>query len=86
MHYVDAVPADRVVQFHLAGPSEHGELLIDTHDHPVPDAVWPLYARAWRRCGPVPGLVEWDALVPPYETLLAELAKGKRVREALTDA
>ncbi len=86
VHYVDAVPAESVVQFHLAGPSEHGELLIDTHDHPVPEAVWPLYARAWRRCGPVPGLVEWDASVPPYETLLAELATAKRVREAVADA
>jgi len=82
-YYVDAVPADRVVQFHLAGPSEQGEMLIDTHDHPVPDPVWPLYARAWRRFGPVPGLVEWDASVPPFERLLEELAKAKRVREAV---
>lgn len=81
-HYVDAVPADRMVQFHLAGPSEQGDMLIDTHDHPVPDPVWPLYAKAWRRFGPVPGLVEWDASVPPYERLLDELAKAKRVREA----
>jgi len=82
VRYVDSVPADRVVQFHLAGPSEHGEMLIDTHDHPVPDPVWPLYARAWRRFGPVPGLLEWDASVPPFERLLEELAKAKRVREA----
>ena len=54
----------------------------ETHDHPVPDVVWTLYARAWQRCGPVATLLEWDADIPPFETLLAELAKAQPVREA----
>lgn len=81
--YIDALPADHIVQLHLAGPSDCGTHLIDTHDAPVPDAVWPLYARAWERFGPVATLLEWDAKIPPFAELLAELAKAKAVREAL---
>jgi len=83
--YIDALPADHIVQIHLAGPSDHGTHLIDTHDSPVADAVWPLYARAWERCGPIATLLEWDASIPPFEELLAELAKAKRVRETLSE-
>ena len=83
--YIDALPADHIVQIHLAGPSDHGTHLIDTHDSPVPDAVWPLYVRAWEHCGPVATLLEWDASIPPFEELLAELAKAKRVRETLPE-
>jgi uncharacterized protein (UPF0276 family) len=81
--YLDAVPAEHVVQIHLAGPRDYGTHLIDTHDSPVPDAVWPLYARAWERCGPVATMVEWDANVPPFEALVAELGKAKAVRAGL---
>jgi uncharacterized protein len=81
--YIDAIPADHVVQIHLAGPADYGTHLIDTHDSPVPDAVWPLYAHAWRRCGPVATMIEWDARVPPFAELAAELAKARRVRGAL---
>ena len=51
--YVDAIPPDRVVQFHLAGHSDHGAYLLDTHDHPVRDEVWDLYEYAIRRIGTV---------------------------------
>ena len=51
--YIDAVPAERVVQYHLAGHSDHGTYLLDTHDHPVRDEVWALYERAARRFGAV---------------------------------
>jgi uncharacterized protein (UPF0276 family) len=84
--YIDAIPADHVVQVHLAGPSDHGTHLIDTHDAPVPDAVWPLYARLWERCGPVATMVEWDANVPAFEVVAAELARARQVREALSVA
>lgn len=81
--YIDALPENAVVQFHLAGPSDHGGHLIDTHDHPVPDVVWALYAHAWRRFGPVATLLEWDAHIPAFEDLVDELAKAKGVRETL---
>jgi uncharacterized protein (UPF0276 family) len=80
--YLETLPVDHIVQMHLAGPSDHGTHLIDTHDHPVPDAVWDLYARACERCGPVATLLEWDASIPAFTELLAELAKAKLVREA----
>jgi uncharacterized protein len=84
LDYLDAIPADHVVQVHLAGPSDHGTHLIDTHDAPVPDAVWPLYAHVWERSGPVATMVEWDANVPAFEVVAAELAKARRIREGLS--
>lgn len=83
LDYLAAIPAEHVVQVHLAGPSDHGTHLIDTHDAPVPDAVWPLYAHVWERCGPVATMVEWDANIPAFEVVAAELAKARRVREGL---
>jgi len=67
--YIDAVPADRVVQYHLAGHSDHGAYLLDTHDHPVRDEVWALYERAARRFGAVSALVEWDDNIPEFAEL-----------------
>jgi uncharacterized protein len=67
--YIDAVPADRVVQYHLAGHSDHGSYLLDTHDHPVRDEVWALYERAARRFGAVSALVEWDDNIPEFAEL-----------------
>jgi len=83
LEYLDAIPAEHVVQVHLAGPSDHGTHLIDTHDAPVPDAVWPLYAHVWERCGPVATMVEWDANIPAFDVVAAELARARRVREGL---
>src|SRR6185369_2645012 len=58
--FLAGLPADRVQQMHLAGYSEAAGFLIDTHDHPVSDPVWRLYAEAIRRFGEVPTLIEWD--------------------------
>ncbi|UTH76391.1 DUF692 domain-containing protein [Chromobacterium sp. IIBBL 290-4] len=78
-HYIRQLPADHIVQIHLAGPSDCGDCLIDTHDHPVPERVWELYLLAQRRCGGVSTLLEWDADIPPYPELLAELDKARRL-------
>ena len=67
--YIDAMPAERVVQFHLAGHSDHGTYLLDTHDHPVRDEVWALYERAARRFGAVSALIEWDDNIPEFAEL-----------------
>ncbi len=85
--YIDALPAERIVQMHLAGCSDCGGYLIDTHDHPVAAPVWPLYARAQARAGGVSTLLEWDARIPPYDELLAELGKARLARDgALPEA
>ena len=75
--YIDAMPADRVVQYHLAGHSDHGAYLLDTHDHPVRDEVWALYERAARRFGAVSAIVEWDDNIPEFAKL-AETADRAR--------
>jgi uncharacterized protein (UPF0276 family) len=77
--YIDAIPPERVWQFHLAGHSSHGTHLLDTHDHPVPDPVWDLFRHAVRRFGEVPTLVEWDDKIPAWEELAAESRTARRV-------
>ena len=67
---------------HLAGHMDCGTHLIDTHDHPVAAPVWPLYAKAQARTGGTSTLLEWDASIPSYPELLAELAKAKAARPA----
>jgi len=82
--YLAAIPPQRVVQFHLAGHSDQGRWLLDSHDGAVPDPVWQLYLLAVRRFGAVPTLVEWDDHIPALETLVAESRKAARIeREAL---
>jgi uncharacterized protein len=78
VRYIDAVPADRVVQFHLAGHSDHGSYLLDTHDHPIRPEVWALYEHAVRRFGRVPTLIEWDDNIPDFEILAAAAAEARR--------
>ena len=80
--YLAAMPTERVQQMHLAGHQNHGDYLIDTHDHPVPDPVWALYADAVRRFGMVSTMIERDANIPPLDELQAELAAARRVAAA----
>lgn len=78
--YIDAIPAERIVQFHLAGHTDCGTHLVDTHDGRVIDAVWRLYRRAHRRTEGVSTLVEWDARIPPFPVLHAEVEKARAWR------
>jgi uncharacterized protein (UPF0276 family) len=82
--FLDAIPAGRVRQIHLAGHSQGRDLLIDTHDSPVIDGVWALYARAMSRLGPVATMIERDANIPPLDELLQELtiARSLGLKEA----
>ena len=82
LSYLDAIPAERVQQIHLAGHEDHGDYLIDTHDHPVPDPVWELYAHAVRRLGPVSTMIERDDHIPPLEELCAELEQARALSQA----
>ncbi len=77
--YLNAVPVDRVQQIHLAGHENHGDYLIDTHDHPVPDPVWELYAAAVRRFGNVSTMIERDDNIPVLAELCAELDMARAV-------
>jgi hypothetical protein len=77
--YIDAMPAERVGQFHLAGHEDNGTILIDTHDAPVPGGVWALYERALRHFPDVPTMIERDDKIPPLSELLAELDQARRI-------
>lgn len=79
--YIDAIPRGRVAQIHLAGFTDFGSYLFDTHSAPVSDAVWELYAHAIARFGPVSTLVEWDADIPTFERVCEEVAHARRVAE-----
>lgn len=79
LEYLDGIPHDRVHQIHLAGHSQGAELLIDTHDQPVPASVWDLYAHVFPRLGPVATMIERDDAIPPLAELLDELAVARRI-------
>jgi hypothetical protein len=83
--FIDAMPRERVRQIHLAGHEDNGTHVVDTHDHPVCDAVWELYAHTVRRLGAVPTMIERDDNIPALDELLAELDVARRIQaEALS--
>ncbi|MFZ6656951.1 DUF692 domain-containing protein [Undibacterium sp. TJN19] len=75
--YLRGIPQNRVQQIHLAGHHDHGSYIVDTHDHPVADTVWELYAQALQRFGPVASMIERDDNIPPLSELLAELDQAR---------
>jgi uncharacterized protein len=79
MDYLRGVPAARVRQFHLAGHTHNGNIIVDTHDQPIIRDVWDLYADAVRLLGPVSTMIERDADIPSLEVLMAELDKARRI-------
>jgi len=72
--YLNGIDTDRVMQFHLAGHSNNGEMLIDTHDHAICDPVWALYGTALKRFGAVSTMIERDDNIPEFPQLRQELA------------
>jgi uncharacterized protein (UPF0276 family) len=83
VRYIDSVPAKRVAQFHLAGHSDHGTHLLDTHDHPICSEVWRLYEHAVGRFGRVPTLIEWDDNIPEFEVLAAAADEARHRCETI---
>ncbi len=83
MDYIFAMPADRVAQIHLAGHSNHGHYIIDTHDAPVIQPVWDLYAATLQRLGPVSTMIERDDNMPPLADLLAEIKHAEEIAESV---
>lgn len=82
--FIDAVPVEAVRQIHLAGHEDHGDYLIDTHDHPVCTAVWDLYAYTIGRLGPVATMIERDDHIPSLAELVGELDSARSLaRRAL---
>lgn len=86
--YIDAVPADSIMEIHLAGHSLDAgttpALVIDSHDAAVDDAVWALYRHAIERMGPRPTLIERDDNIPAFEALCAERGVAQAWLESVT--
>ncbi len=78
--FIRNVPHDRIVQIHLAGHTNLGRYIIDTHDDHVIDPVWELYRETIELTGPVSTLIEWDDRIPELPVLLAEAEKARGVR------
>jgi uncharacterized protein (UPF0276 family) len=79
--YIDAIPPDRVVQYHVAGHTNKGTHIVDTHSDHAIEEVWGLYRRAWKRTGPVATLYEWDEDIPGFEVVHAEALKARARRD-----
>ncbi len=78
VEYVESVPHERIVQCHLAGHTNMGTYCIDTHDGKVIDPVWELYRLTHKRTGGISTLLEWDANIPPFQEVHAEVLKAKQ--------
>lgn len=76
--YLRSVPAERVAQIHIAGHSNYEKYILDTHDHPVLDPVWQLYATAIEMVGPTATLLEWDDHIPSFDEVHKEALKAKQ--------
>ena len=81
--YLRAIPGELVAQFHLAGHTDMGSFLFDTHSRPVIDAVWALYRHAVEQWGPVSTIIEWDDDIPPFPRLAEEAEKARSLCPAL---
>ena len=79
--YLRSIPYERVVQIHLAGHTDKGTHCIDTHNDHVIDEVWELYGYVHRRTGGRATLLEWDADIPEFPVLHAEVLKARAFRE-----
>ena len=84
--YVDAIDPARVTQYHLAGHTNKGTHIIDTHNDHVIDRVWELYARSVARTGNVATLLEWDADIPSFDEVHAEALKAAAHRQPTTES
>jgi uncharacterized protein len=82
--YVNAIPAERVGQIHIAGHSKFERYILDTHDHPVLDPVWKLYERALQRTGSTATLLEWDDSIPSFDEVHREALKADKFLKTRT--
>jgi uncharacterized protein (UPF0276 family) len=83
MDYLTAMPKERVQQMHLAGHTDCGDYVIDTHDHPVVDPVWQLYEEALKCFGPVSTMIERDDRFPPFDELMQELDQARAIGQSI---
>jgi uncharacterized protein (UPF0276 family) len=83
-HFLEVIPEEAICEIHLgghriAGSTHRSDFRIDDHGSPVCPSVWDLYTRAIQELGPVPTLIEWDNMIPPFQTLLEEAETAQSV-------
>jgi uncharacterized protein (UPF0276 family) len=81
LEFIRAVPHERILQIHIAGHTNYGKYIIDTHVGPLIDPVLDLYRETIRLAGPISTLLEWDDHIPEFSELQAEVARVAQVRE-----
>lgn len=81
--YYKNIPLHKVLQIHLAGHTDYGDYVLDTHDHPVRDEVWRLYAEVYPKTGGVSTLLEWDDHIPSFEQTWKEALKAKKCQQKI---
>jgi len=79
LHYIRSIPSERIYQIHLAGHSDMGDYIIDTHDTPIVNEVWNLYAETIRYHGEISTLIERDDDIPPLDNLILELNHAREI-------
>lgn len=79
--YLNAIPPEMVGQFHVAGHTDYGTHILDTHIGPTPDGVWEVYQKALKRFGPISTLIEWDDEIPAYEVVVKEAHKASQLEK-----
>lgn len=84
--YIDSIPLDRVIQIHLAGHSDFGDFLLDTHDNYVKDEVWKIYEAVYQRTGGVSTLLEWDENFISFEETWKEALKAKQFQQKMEES
>ena len=82
LDYITAIPSERIYQIHLAGHSDMGDYIIDTHDHAIIDEVWTLYAKTLQHHGMISTMIERDDNIPPLSELVTELQRAKKIAQS----
>ena len=83
MEYINNIPIEKVIQIHLAGHSDKGDYVLDTHDDYVRDEVWNLYAEVYPKTGGVSTLLEWDDNFIPFKETWEEALKAKKIQKKI---
>lgn len=84
--YYNNIPLDRVLQIHLAGHTDNGDHVLDTHDNYVRDEVWKIYAEVYPLTGGVSTLLEWDDNFLSFEQTWEEALKAKQFQKHIAQA
>jgi len=81
--YYRHLPFERVLQIHLAGHSDYGDYVLDTHDNHVRDEVWKIYAEVYPKTRGVSTLLEWDDNFISFQQTWDEALKAKKFQQEI---